>query len=151
MKVKADSRLLQATLGSVFNAVLESMRAQHAGIIAALVCTSDGFALASAHANEETSRRLSAIVSSLHGLGLAVVDEMLLGRYGHLSIDASSGKCIFFDLPSSGGRLLLGAIANDSLLSGHLLAASRRCRDELDRLLQERAAEVEETAGDAPG
>lgn len=146
MKTKADSVALKARLEAGFNAVLQSLRAQHPDIMAVLVCTSDGIAVASAHANEETARRLAAIVSSLHGLGVAVVEEMLLGRYSHLSIEASAGKCIFFDLPSSEGCLLLGAIANNSLLPGHLLAVSRRCRDDLDRLLQERVTEVAATA-----
>jgi predicted regulator of Ras-like GTPase activity (Roadblock/LC7/MglB family) len=143
----ASSRVVREQLGALFTAELQSMRLDHPGIIAALVCTSDGFAVASAHASEDTSRRLAAIVSSLHALGVAVVEDMTLGKYGHLAIEASGGKFILFDLPSSDGELLLGAIADDSLLLGRLLAACRASREGLDRLYRQRAAAVASTSG----
>jgi predicted regulator of Ras-like GTPase activity (Roadblock/LC7/MglB family) len=144
---RASSRVVREQLGALFTAELESMRLDNPGIIAALVCTSDGFAIASAHANEDTSRRLAAIVSSLHALGVAVVEDMTLGRYGHLAIEASDGKCILFDLPSSNGELLLGAIADGSVLLGRLLASCRASREALDRLLRQRADTVAPGSG----
>jgi predicted regulator of Ras-like GTPase activity (Roadblock/LC7/MglB family) len=136
------SRIAREQLGAPFTAQLETMRLDNPGVIAALVCTSDGFAVASAHSDEETSRRLAAIVSSLHALGVAVVEDMTLGRYGHLSIEASNGKCILFDLPASNGELLLGAIADGSLLLGKLLAVCRASREELDLLLRQMAPQA---------
>jgi predicted regulator of Ras-like GTPase activity (Roadblock/LC7/MglB family) len=141
---KASWRIVREQLGALFTAELELMRADNPGILAVLVCTSDGFAVASAHTDEETSRRLAAIVSSLHALGIAVVEDMALGTYGYLSIDATAGKCILFDLPSSGGELLLGAIGDHSLLLGGLLATCRVLREGLDALVRQSATQAAE-------
>jgi predicted regulator of Ras-like GTPase activity (Roadblock/LC7/MglB family) len=149
MMAKASTRVIREKLGALFSSELETMRRENPGIGAALVCTADGFAVASAHADEETSRRLAAIVSSLHALGAAVVEDMTLGTYSHLSIEATAGKCIVFGLPSSGGRLLLGAVADESVPWGRLLACAGSSCEGLDRLLQQRSDDF--TAGPATG
>lgn len=135
----ADARALRSQIGTVFATELEALRRQDQGIVAAQVCTADGFAVAAAHADEESGRRLAAIVSSLHALGVAVVEDLQLGKYSHLSIEASAGKCILFELPSSGGQLLLAAVADNSLLWGQLLSACRGSCESLDLLFRKRS------------
>jgi predicted regulator of Ras-like GTPase activity (Roadblock/LC7/MglB family) len=104
---------------------LLALTREHPGVLAAQVCTSDGFVVAQAQSNEEAGRRLAAMVSSLHALGVAMVEDLRLGTYSHLSVEASLGKCMLVALPGTDGRLLLAAVADESMLWGQFLSVCR--------------------------
>jgi len=104
---------------------LNHLCTENPAIVTAQVCTADGFAIASARCDEEAARRLAAMVSSLHALGDALVAEMQLGEYAHLSVEATLGKCVLFALPDAKSQLLLAAVADRSMLWGHFLFACR--------------------------
>lgn len=136
----ADARALKGRVGAAFAAALEMMRQQNPAVLTAEVCTADGFPVASSANDEESSRRLAEIVCSLHALGVAVVEDTALGKYSHLGIDASGGKCVLFDLPSAGGELVLAATCNESLLWEHFLPICQTFSEKLDQLLAEHPA-----------
>jgi hypothetical protein len=76
------------------------------------------------------------MVSSLHALGMVMVEDLKLGEYCNLNVEATQGKCILFALPHSEGHLLLAAVADQSLLWGHCLAVCRLLCEFLDTMLQ---------------
>jgi predicted regulator of Ras-like GTPase activity (Roadblock/LC7/MglB family) len=118
-------------LAERFTQHLLELQREHPGIIAVQVCTSDGFAVAQAQSNEEAARRLAAMVSSMHALGAAMVEDLQLGTYSHLSVEASLGKCMLFALPGTNGQLLLAAISDGQTLWGQLLTACRTLSETL--------------------
>jgi predicted regulator of Ras-like GTPase activity (Roadblock/LC7/MglB family) len=125
MQLPRDTMTLQ------FTPLLLDLQREHGGIIAAQVCTSDGFVVAQVQSSEEAGRRLAAMVSSMHALGVAMVDDLQLGTYNHLSVEASHGKCMLFALPGTDGALLLAVIADSDMLWGQLLTACRSLTEAL--------------------
>lgn len=115
----------QEAMAKQFMPRLLALTREHPGVLAAQVCTSDGFVVAQARSNEEAGRRLAAMVSSLHALGVAMVEDLRLGTYSHLSVEASLGKCMLVALPGTDGRLLLAAVADESMLWGQFLSVCR--------------------------
>jgi|HigsolmetaAR202D_1030399.scaffolds.fasta_scaffold00497_11 predicted regulator of Ras-like GTPase activity (Roadblock/LC7/MglB family) len=128
---EGSMRLSREAMAQRFTSPLQALQREHPSVIAAQVCTSDGFVVSQAHSNEEAGRRLAAMVSSLHAVGAAMVEELALGDYGHLSVEASLGKCMLFAVPGTNGSLLLAAIADDSMLWGQFLTACRTLSDTL--------------------
>jgi predicted regulator of Ras-like GTPase activity (Roadblock/LC7/MglB family) len=123
----------------LFTSRLLALRREHPGIIAAQVCTSDGFVVSQAQSDEEAGRRLAAMVSSLHALGVAMVEDLQLGTYSHLSVEASDGKCMLFAVPRTEGTLLLAAIAEGSMLWGQFLSACRGLAEKLAEIAAQSA------------
>ena len=121
----ASSLRVKHMLGSDMEKLLKELTIKNPGILAAQVCTSDGFEVASVQRDEESHRRLAAMVSSLHALGTAMVDETDLGVYENLIIEASAGKCLMMAIPGSDGSLLLTAVAAPTLLFGRFHQASK--------------------------
>jgi predicted regulator of Ras-like GTPase activity (Roadblock/LC7/MglB family) len=116
---------LRQEYGQMLREELELLAAANAGILAAQVCTSDGFEVASTRRSGESHRRLAAMVSSMQALGAAVVEESQLGDYRNLIIEGTQGKCIMMALPGTGGDLLLTVIADSEMLFGLFLVLSR--------------------------
>jgi predicted regulator of Ras-like GTPase activity (Roadblock/LC7/MglB family) len=123
-----DVKDLRDVHGKSLRSELKALANKNPGILAAQVCTSDGFEVASVQRNEESHRRLAAMVSSLHALGSAMVEETELGSYLNLIIEATEGKCLMMAVPGTQGSLLLAAVAAPSLLFGHFhLACKAAC------------------------
>ena len=112
------SKQLKQQHGAEMQSALKELTTKSPGILAAQVCTSDGFEVASVQRDEESHRRLAAMVSSLHALGTAMVEETELGTYSNLIIEASHGKCLMMAIPGSEGSLLLTAVSSPELLFG---------------------------------
>lgn len=131
---EGSMRLSREAMAQRFTSPLQALQREHPSVIAAQVCTSDGFVVSQAHSNEEAGRRLAAMVSSLHAVGAAMVEDLQLGTYGHLSVEASLGKCMLFALPGADGRLLLAAIADSDMLWGQFMTACRSLSEALGKL-----------------
>jgi predicted regulator of Ras-like GTPase activity (Roadblock/LC7/MglB family) len=131
---EAVKQLQRNHLTEQFTPLLLELQREHPGVIAAQVCTSDGFVVAQAQSDEEAGRRLAAMVSSMHALGEAMVTDLQLGTYSHLSVEASLGKCMLFALPGTGGQLLLAAIADGGMLWGQFLTACRSLSEALGKI-----------------
>ncbi len=124
------SKEVKKIYGKQLRAILAELAEGGSDILAAQVCTSDGFEVASVHRDEESHRRVAAMVSSLHALGSALVEETELGNYVNLIIEATKGKCLMMSIPGSADSLLLVAVASPSLLFGVFhQACIRACKD----------------------
>ncbi len=118
--ISKNAAQLRQDYGQMLSDELE-MLAANAGILAAQVCTSDGFEVASTRRSAESHRRLAAMVSSMQALGAAVVEETELGSYRNLIIEGTQGKCIMMAIPGTGGDMLLTVVADSKLLFGIFL------------------------------
>lgn len=125
---------VRAAYGDSFKRELRLLSTRNQGILAAQVCTSDGFEVASVQRNEESHRRLAAMVSSLHALGSAMVEETELGQYSNLIIEATAGKCLMMAIPGTEAGLLLTAVASPELLFGRFHSACKSACDSLGEI-----------------
>lgn len=116
--VGLGSKETKEKYGQPMRQMLKDLAGQNPGILAAQVCTSDGFEVASVQRDEESHRRLAAMVSSIHALGSAMVQETDLGVYLNLIIEATNGKCLMMAIPGTEETLLLTAVASPKMLFG---------------------------------
>lgn len=135
-----ESKETKARYGERLQKELKTLTSKSPGVLAAQICTSDGFEIAAVHRNEESHRRLAAMVSSLHALGSAMVEETELGQYSNLIIEATEGKCLMMAIPGTNGSLLLTAVAAPSLLFGHFHVACKASCEAIGAVLGKDAA-----------
>jgi predicted regulator of Ras-like GTPase activity (Roadblock/LC7/MglB family) len=120
--------------------LLKKLWGRMPGILAAQVCTLDGFEIASLESNSPSQRRLAAMVSSIHALGAAIVTETQIGEYANLVLEGTQGKALMMSVPGFSGQLLLAAIGSKEPLFGHFHAACRACCEELRVLISNKVA-----------
>lgn len=128
---RLDIDRLRVQLAGGVRDILKRLSVRTPGIVAAQVCTIDGFEIAGMDANVESQRRLAAMVSAIHALGAAIVTESRLGECTNLILEATEGKTLMMSIPGSSGRLLLAAIGAKDLLFGHFHAACKSCCEEI--------------------
>lgn len=126
---------IREQLGDNMRAILLKLAEIDSGVLATQICTSDGFEVATVHRDEESHRRLAAMVSSLHAVGSAMVLEAELGHYSNLIIEATEGKCLMMAIPGSSDSLLLVAVASPDLLFGMFHQSCNRACEQLGKLL----------------
>jgi predicted regulator of Ras-like GTPase activity (Roadblock/LC7/MglB family) len=126
--------------GKAMQDILKDLVTRTPGILAAQVCTSDGFDVAFVHRDAESHRRLAAMVSSLHALGAALVQETELGAYTNLIVEATHGKCLMMSIPGSDDSLLLIAVASPDLLFGRFHQSCKAACDQLSAHLRQCSA-----------
>lgn len=127
--------------GKALQAELKILTTKNIGVLAAQVCSVDGFEVAAVQRDEESRRRLAAMCSSIHALGCALVQEVSLGSYENLVLEGSQGKVLMMSVPNSDGSLLLTAIASAEALFGHFHYACKACCDALGETLTKQAAQ----------
>jgi len=131
-----NSAQLRQDYAQMFSEELQKLTTSGDGVLAAQVCTSDGFEVAVSGRHAESHRRLAAMVSSLQALGAAVVEETEIGTYRNLIIEATEGKCIMMAVPGTGGDILLTVIASPQMVFGSFLLVCRNtCQAISARLL----------------
>lgn len=123
--IPKNSAQLRHEYGQALADELQLLTAANGNILAAQVCTSDGFEVASTSRSDESHRRLAAMVSSLQALGAAVVEETELGDYRNLIVEGTHGRCMMMVIPGTGGDLLLTVISDAKLMFGILLVLCR--------------------------
>ena len=128
---KLDLDTLRARAVPGMRDVLKKLSLRTPGILAAQVCTLDGFEVAGIDTNAQSQRRLAAMVSSIHAVGSAIITETQLGECTNLVLEATQGKALMMSVPGSSGQLLLAAIASKDLLFGHFHAACKACCEDL--------------------
>jgi len=135
---RAASEQTRRQRGVAFETLLKDLTSKNPGILAAQVCTSDGFEVASVQRDEESHRRLAAMVSSLHALGSAMVSETELGSYQNLIIEATEGKCLMMAIPGTNEELLLTAVASPAILFGRFHQACKAVCETLGQAMVRR-------------
>lgn len=135
--IARNSKETKRIHGKSMRTMLKALASKNPGILGAQVCTSDGFEVASVHRDEESHRRLAAMVSSIHALGSALVQETDLGTYQNLIIEATNGKCLMMAIPGSDESLLLTAIASPSMLFGRYHQVCKATCEELGKCVSE--------------
>ena len=90
------------------------------GLKAAVVATQDGFEIASHKTADFNALHLSALVSSLCGIGGSAGREMAIGNLRRLVLDAEDGTVIVQPISSATPVLFCVVLSRDAVL-GHAL------------------------------
>lgn len=135
--VTLNSKETKELHGERMRKMLKDLASRNPGILGAQVCTSDGFEVASVQRDEESHRRLAAMVSSIHALGSAMVQETELGTCLNLIIEATGGKCLMMAIPGTDESLLLTAVASPTILFGRYHQVCKATCEELGKCLTE--------------
>jgi uncharacterized protein len=110
---------------------IDALVATQVGVEGALICTADGFEIATNLPKPLSAARLSAMTSSQVALGEAICAEGAIAPCINVVIEAERGWVLMMDIPNGRRKLLLTAKAATGAMLGQVLWAVRRCADEI--------------------
>lgn len=108
---------------------LDTLRAEHGGIVGALLSTVDGFEIAASVGAQVSAKKLAAMTSSLLALAEAVSQECSVGQCRDLVIEASTGLVLLMDVPSTQRKSVLTVLCSDAAMLGRFRWAARNARE----------------------
>ncbi|HEX2493459.1 MAG TPA: roadblock/LC7 domain-containing protein [Steroidobacter sp.] len=135
-----DAKGFRERYGAAMLQELKALTSKNPGLLAAQVCTVDGFEVVAAHRSEESRRRLAAMASSIHALGCAIVQEVSLGSYQNLVLEGSNGTVLMMAVPNCNGALLLTAVASNEALFGRFHYVCKNCCETIGKQLLAKGA-----------
>jgi predicted regulator of Ras-like GTPase activity (Roadblock/LC7/MglB family) len=114
----------------VFSAVchdsLRQLASSTRGIDSACLVTGDGFEVASILADGVLASRLSAMTSSIHALGSAVVSELKMKECTGVIVDGADGILVVVHVPKSSPDMLLAVTCGKQATMGAVFFAARQ-------------------------
>jgi predicted regulator of Ras-like GTPase activity (Roadblock/LC7/MglB family) len=114
---------------------IEKLLKDSTDIYGAIVASVDGFEIASQVRDDMSSRKLSAISSSLLALAVAVCSEGGVGECRDMVIDASEGRVFLMDIPSR-KKLLLMVLCGNVAMLGKVFWSARNARESMSKDLE---------------
>lgn len=130
--------LLGRTERAMCNKHLEQLLSGAPGIVGAVVCSVDGFEVASRLRSTLTPATLSAMTSSQLALGEALCSETGMGVCRNVVIEADAGRLLMLSVPSERRRLLLTVLCEEDSMLGSVLWSARGCAADIGRRLDAR-------------
>ena len=92
------------------------------GIDYIMLCSTDGFELASVYKkNPYNSTKLAAVSSSILAMVSAFLNEIQLTGCQSITLDAENGKAILTSIPASHHPMVMVTLSNKDVLLGQLL------------------------------
>lgn len=126
--------MLQTNTRTAPPALIESARRQiHellmevSGVDSVLLCSPDGFELASVHKQSKfDGHKLAAVSSSILAMVTAFVSEIKLTGCQSITLEASNGKAIISAVPAGNYPMIIVVITSHSALLGQLIHSLKR-------------------------
>ena len=115
---------------------LETFANTNAGVLLAVLTSSDGFEVAAHPADSATTARIAAMTSSIQALSEALAREAGLSGSRSLMVETETGTVLVIGLTASSLRMSLAVVATSSELLGKLLWASRNLCKTLESSLR---------------
>ena len=113
----ATKELIQMAKGQA-NDILMNIR----GIDYIMLCSTDGFELASVYKkNPYNSTKLAAVSSSILAMVSAFLNEIQLTGCQSITLDAENGKAILTSIPAPHHPMVMVTLSNKDVLLGQLL------------------------------
>ena len=113
----APKELIQMAKGQA-NDILINIR----GIDYIMLCSTDGFELASVYKkNPYNSTKLAAVSSSILAMVSAFLNEIQLTGCQSITLDAENGKAILTSIPAPNHPMVMVTLSNKDVLLGQLL------------------------------
>ncbi|OTG93224.1 hypothetical protein B9T24_14745, partial [Acinetobacter sp. ANC 4654] len=87
-----------------------------------MICSTDGFELATIHKKDNYNNgKLAAVSSSILAMVSAFMQEIHLNGCQSITLDAENGKAILTSVPSATHPMIIIALAEKDILLGQLL------------------------------
>jgi predicted regulator of Ras-like GTPase activity (Roadblock/LC7/MglB family) len=115
---------------------LQSFANSNAGVLLAVLTTSDGFEVAAHPADSATAARIAAMSSSIQALSEALTREAGLATNRSLILETDTGTVVVLGLADTSPKMSLTVVATGSELLGKLLWATRTLCKTLDSSLR---------------
>lgn len=113
----APKELIQFAKGQA-NDILTNIR----GVDYIMLCSTDGFELASIYKkNPYNSTKLAAVSSSILAMVTAFLNEIQLTGCQSITLDAENGKAILTSIPAPHHPMVMVTLSNKDVLLGQLL------------------------------
>jgi predicted regulator of Ras-like GTPase activity (Roadblock/LC7/MglB family) len=94
------------------------------GVHFVMVCSTDGFELASIHKRSNyNNSKLAAVSSSILAMVSAFIKEIQLVGCQSITLDAENGKAILTSVPAAKHPMIIVALSDKDVLLGQLLHA----------------------------
>ena len=92
------------------------------GVNFIMLCSTDGFELATIHKKDNYNNgKLAAVSSSILAMVSAFMQEIHLNGCQSITLDAENGKAILASVPSANHPMIIIALAEKDILLGQLL------------------------------
>jgi predicted regulator of Ras-like GTPase activity (Roadblock/LC7/MglB family) len=114
-----------------FQKRIDALVASSAGVEGVLICSADGFEVATNLPMPLSAATLSAMTSSQVALGEALCVESCMAPCVNVVIEAERGWLLMMDIPNQRRKLLLTAKAAAGSMLGQVLWAVRQCAQEI--------------------
>jgi predicted regulator of Ras-like GTPase activity (Roadblock/LC7/MglB family) len=122
-KIK-EKRSASPELIQVAKQELQNLMSNVRGVNFAMVCSTDGFELATLHKRDiYNNGKLAAVSSSILAMVTAFTQEIHLVGCQSITLDAENGKAILSSVPAKQHPMILVVLADKDVLLGQLLYA----------------------------
>ncbi len=97
------------------------------GVDFVMICSSDGFELATvSHKNYPNTTKLAAVSSSILAMVSAFLKEIQLTGCNNITLDADNGKAILTAIPAIHHPMVMVTLSNRDVLLGQLLYSLKK-------------------------
>jgi predicted regulator of Ras-like GTPase activity (Roadblock/LC7/MglB family) len=105
------------------------------GVNFIMICSTDGFELATLYKKDSFNHtKLAAVSSSLHAMVSALMTELQLVECQSITLDAENGKAILTSVPSQKNPMIIVVLAKKDILLGQLLYALKNASSAISKL-----------------
>ena len=121
-KRTAPTQLLQLAKAEAHNILMNTR-----GVDFVMICSSDGFELATvSHKNHHNTTKLAAVSSSILAMVTAFLKEIQLTGCNNITLDAANGKAILTAIPAVHHPMVMVTLSNKEVLLGQLLYSLKK-------------------------
>lgn len=100
---------------------------QVSGVNFIMLCSTDGFELATLYKKNSFNRtKLAAVSSSLHAMVSALMTELQLIECQSITLDAENGKAVLTSIPNTQYPMIIIALTEKDILLGQLLHSLKK-------------------------
>lgn len=122
MMIQPNSRSAPPALIESARRQIQALLVEVSGLDSVLLCSPDGFELASVHKRSQfDNHKLAAVSSSILAMVTAFVSEIKLTGCQSITLEASNGKAIISAIPAANYPMIIVVITNHSALLGQLI------------------------------
>jgi predicted regulator of Ras-like GTPase activity (Roadblock/LC7/MglB family) len=115
--------------------VLNGFLADVSEAIGAFLSTADGHSLLKVEREKSDPQRVAAISSSILALGERFGSELEHQQCKHVLVETEKHLVLVQRVPTPSKRAILATVAESSITTGLFLSTSRRCAENLSRVL----------------
>lgn len=131
-KQTTNQRKAPEELVAIAKREIQNILTDVSGVSYVMLCSTDGFEVASVNKrNVANSGKLAAVSSSILAMVTAFVSEIQLVGCQSVTLDAENGKAILTSIPAKNHPMIIVTISSRDILLGHLLHAVKRASDNI--------------------